>query len=154
MAAQRPKLHIGNFPYVLDDGDDTEAWSFHARLTKAATASYAFLSGAYVLMPAVGHAFVMDPLTNIVAEINAEASFEKQPILYHALNATALHSDMTYDPDAQISWSVLEQINEAFPTYIPQKTGSLVPHSEKSIAQLKAGHFKWSETGFISPLDE
>ncbi|PYH92067.1 carbon-nitrogen hydrolase [Aspergillus ellipticus CBS 707.79] len=155
LAAQRPKLHIGNFPYVLDDCDDSEAWSFHAGLTKAATGSYAFLSGAYVLMPAVGYAFIMDNITNIVVDISASVDFDETPILYHTFpNSSLFFSDETYDEDAQISWGVLQQISEGFPTDIPQEEGNLVPHREVSVAQLLRGNFTWSETGFVSPVDQ
>ncbi|RMZ75254.1 hypothetical protein DV738_g5568, partial [Chaetothyriales sp. CBS 135597] len=153
MALQRPKLHIGNWPYTLDDGDETESFWFGSGISSAGTSSYALLSGAYVLIPSVGHPYILSPYTQIVAEVNASVSFTETPILYHTLNATLLYSDESYDTDAQISWGTLQQINEAVPDSIPHVTGSLVPHSEHSNEQLRIANFTWSETGTPSIYD-
>lgn len=147
MAMQRPKLHIGNFPYVLDADDESDNHWFRAGIFKAASASYAVLSGAHVLLPAVGHSVIIDQYTNTVAESRAKNIFADLPILYSAFNhASLLYSDETSDADAQVSWGTLQQINEAVPDAIPQVTGSLVPHHENSVVQLKAANFSWSET--------
>jgi nitrilase len=154
MAMQRLKLHIGNFPYVLDADDESDNHWFRAGIFKAASASYALLSGAHVLLPAVGHSVIIDPYTNTVAESRAKNIFADLPILYSAFNhASLLYSDETSDADAQVSWGTLQQINEAVPDAIPQVTGSLVPHHEDSVIQLKAANYTWTETGIPSEYD-
>ncbi|RMD45043.1 hypothetical protein DV735_g97, partial [Chaetothyriales sp. CBS 134920] len=153
IALQRPKLHIGNWPYTLDDGDTTESFWFGAGISKAGASSYALLSGAYVLIPSVGHPYILNPYTQVVAELNASVSFTEQPILYHTLDSSDFNSTELYDSDSQVSWGTLQQILEAVPDDIPHVTGSLVPIREHSNEQLRAANFTWSETGTPSIYD-
>ncbi|KAJ0415659.1 carbon-nitrogen hydrolase [Aspergillus carlsbadensis] len=146
MQAQREQLHIGCWPYALDPEDKADNVWFNSHIVRHATSLYALLSGAYVLMPCVRHAFILDPLCNIVAEMRADVSFEEQPILYHVIEGFDwLDGVKEHDPDAQVSWAVLQQLQASFPKYIPHEQGGLVPRREVSIDDLKAGRFTWSE---------
>ena len=148
MAAQRPKLHIGAWPFAMDFEDDSDSIYYNASLVTRGSGSYALNSGAYVLMPAVGFAFIYDPLMRIVASIDNKESYIKSPILYHTLEDANLHSDETHDADAQASWGVLQQLNASFPEQIPRDVGSLVPQRAVSTQWLTSSKMKWSE---ISP---
>lgn len=151
MAAQRPKLHIGAFPYVTDYKDTAESFWFNAELTSNLAASFAFLSGAHVIMPAIGYAFIFDPMTRKVAEIKDEVPYSEQPILYHTLNIDMSSNVPTHDPDCQVSYGTLRQINESFPAYIPKNEGSLTTHRKVSCDLLKKGNWEWCETGPGTP---
>lgn len=145
MQAQRERLHIAPFPYVVDDDEANESHWFKSHIITHATALYALLSGSYVFAPAVGYSYILDPTTAVVAVVNASVSMTELPILYHTLNTTGFNDAPTYDPSAQVSWDVLQQINSAFPDYIPHEQGNLVPHREVSAAWLKTGEIVWSE---------
>ncbi|KAM6507136.1 hypothetical protein FALCPG4_018520 [Fusarium falciforme] len=120
MQAQREQLHIGCWPYALDPEDKSDAVWFNAHIVRHGISLYALLSGAFVLIPCVGHAFILDPLCNFVAEIRNEADYEEEPILYHDIPAFDNRNGyIEHDPEAQVSWAVLEQLNESFPKEYP-----------------------------------
>ncbi|KAH6665335.1 aliphatic nitrilase [Plectosphaerella plurivora] len=146
MQAQREQLHVGCWPYALDPGDDSDVHWFNTHIVRHGISLYALLSGAYVLIPAVGHAFILDPLCNIVAELRNEVDYEEEPILYHTVPAFEKGNGVKeHDPDAQASWAVLQQLNESFPKTIPHEQGELVPQRSITVDDLKAGNFTWSE---------
>ncbi|PYI10922.1 aliphatic nitrilase [Aspergillus sclerotiicarbonarius CBS 121057] len=151
MAAQRPKLHIGAWPMALDFDDDSDSIFYNASLVTRGAGSYALNSGAYVLMPAVGYCFVYDPLMQIVAHMDNSVDYTEHPLLYHTLPTTELFSEATHDPNAQASWAILQQLNEAFPAEIPREPGVLVPRQETSIEWMTSPKMQWSEIGPATP---
>lgn len=48
--------------------------------------------------------------------------------------------------DGEQSWAILQQINRAFPSYIPHEEGVLVPHRNISIAAIKAASDAYKTT--------
>ena len=137
--AQKENLHIGPFPYLADPGDSDALWweDLHANMGLGET--YAVNSGAYVMVPAVGGAFVSDPLANIVAQMNATADFDEFPVLYTNINITSFNTSETYDVDGQTSWGILQEIVAGYPDYIPKVEGTFVVQKNISVAWLKTG---------------
>nr|XP_001397924.2 hypothetical protein ANI_1_1850144 [Aspergillus niger CBS 513.88] len=127
MAAQRPKLHIGAWPFAMDFGDDSDSIFYNASLVTRGAGSYALNSGAYVLMPSIGYCFIYDPMMRIVAAMDNTVDYQEHPILYHTLDGSELHGTQDHDPNAQASWAVLQQLNDAFPVTIPREQGSFDP---------------------------
>lgn len=154
MAAQRPKLHIGAWPFASDFDDDSDSIFYNASLVTRGAGSYALNSGAYVLMPSIGFCFVFDPLMRIVAHLDNSVDYKEHPMLYHTLDASELQGAEEYDPNAQASWAVLQQLNDAFPATIPRVSGSLVPRRETSIEHLTSAEMKWSEIAPGTPWPE
>jgi hypothetical protein len=154
MAAQRPKLHIGAWPFAMDFEDDSDSIYYNASLVTRGSGAYALNSGAYVLMPAVGYCFIYDPLMRIVAHVDNKVPYDEQPILYHTLECSDFQSSQTHDPDAQASWAVLQQLNEAFPSKIPQEAGTLVPRRDINTHFLMSDDMRWSEMGPGTPWPE
>jgi hypothetical protein len=140
MQAQRENIHIGPFPYLADLGDPESDWWENVFANTGTLGYYANLAGAYVFTPAVGASLVLDPLMQVVAQINASAPFDETPMLYHSLNTTAFKESKSYDPDGQVSWGTLQQILVAFPGYIPKDKGSFVDHHVVPLETLKAGN--------------
>lgn len=122
-----------------DRGDDNYLWWEGAEANTGTIGHYSNLAGAYSFVAAVGYTFVSSPLSQVVASISAKASFDDHPMLYHSLDTSSFNSSKTYDADSQVSWAVLQQINEAFPAYIPNVEGNLVPEKNVSIASLLSG---------------
>ncbi|CAG8165341.1 unnamed protein product [Penicillium salamii] len=147
MQAQMENIHIGPFPYLADYGDPEAAGWEGATVEVAASRHYAFMTGSYELMPAVGFAAAFEPSGNMIAQINASVSFEEHPIVYASINTTTFNTSQTYDVDSQMSWAVLQQIVKGYPDYIPRVEGSLVPHKEVSAHWLQTGALKYQEDG-------
>ena len=146
MAAQRPKLHLGCFPFITDFGDEKDSYWYNAALTTRASGSYAFMSGAYCAFASVGYTWIYDPLMRIIKHVDASVPFDEVPIMYHTFeNAHNFHSNQIHDPDAQVSWGSLQQISENFPKNIPKEQGSLVPFRETSVEWLRKFDWEWSE---------
>lgn len=156
LAAQRPKLHIGAWPFASDFDDDSDSIYYNASFVTRGSGAYALNSGAYVLMPAVGFTFIYDPLMRIVAHVDNRVDYDQCPILYHDLDIPDLHSDVAHDPNAQASWAVLQQLNDSLPNTLPHEMGSLVPQRETTVEWLKSKEMKWSEIapGTPSPEEE
>ncbi|GKZ26572.1 hypothetical protein AbraIFM66951_002630 [Aspergillus brasiliensis] len=136
MQAQVENFHLGPFPYMGNPGDKRYLWWEGADANTGTVGHYSNLAGAYSFVAAVGYSFVSDPLAQVVASIGADASFEDHPILYYSLNSSSFNMSKTYDPDSQVSWAVLQQIQQGFPGYIPLVEGSLVPRKNVSIASM------------------
>ncbi|KAF7131328.1 hypothetical protein CNMCM5793_004442 [Aspergillus hiratsukae] len=139
MLAQAENFHLGPFPYMGDAGDDNYLWWEGAEANTGTMGHYSNLAGVYSFTPAVGYAFVSSPLSQVVASISAKASFEDHPMLYYTIDTSGFNTSKTYDPDSQVSWAVLQQIDNAFPKYIPHEEGDLVPHRSVSIQWMLSG---------------
>jgi hypothetical protein len=68
-AAQRPRLHIGCYPFAHDFENTSDSQWYNCNTIVRASSSYALLSGAYVLMPSVGYTFVLDPKAWVVGQL-------------------------------------------------------------------------------------
>lgn len=100
---------MASFPYLADAGDDTSLW-WENEWTKTGTVGvYSVLGDTYSLTPAVGVAFITDPLGYRVAPMSANVSFEKSPLLIHGFDTSTFNDRAAYDVDGQMSWGVLEQ---------------------------------------------
>jgi len=146
-AAQRPRLHIGCYPFAYDfENTSDSAWYNGNTIVRAASA-YAVLSGAHVLMPSVGYTFVLDPMMRTVAEARADADYAECPILYHEIPAGELLDNSPHVMAAQTGRDVVEQVWRGYPEGAMEVSGELVPKREVSVEYLKSGKLVWSETG-------
>lgn len=145
-AAQRPRLHIGCYPLTHDFENESDSQWYNGNTIVRAASSYALLSGAYVLMPSVGYAFILDPMMRTVAEVRADADFETLPILYHDIPAGELFDDSPHVMAAQTSLPVVEQLRANYPRSAPE-TCDLVPSRSVGVDHLKSGKLVWSEAG-------
>lgn len=139
MHVQMESVHMAPFPYLADAGDESSLWWENEWINTGTVGVYSVLGGTYSLTPAVGVAFITDPLGYRVAHMSANVSFEESPLLFHSFNTSTFNDTATYDVDGQMSWGVLEQIRNSFPAYVPKVEGGLVPHQNHSIAYLQTG---------------
>ena len=140
MQAQKENLHIASFPYLTDLGDTDSAWWENIFANTGTLGQYAGLSGAYVFTPAVGASLVVDPLMQVVTQIDASVPFDHVSMLYHSMNTTAFKGSKSYDPNGQVSWDILQQLIVSFPRYIPKIHGNFSKQHTVPLEMLKAGN--------------
>jgi nitrilase len=148
MQAQVENFNLGPFPYMGNPGDDDYLWWEGGEANTGSVGHYSNLAGAYSFVAAVGYSFVSSPLSQVIASISAEASFEDHPMLYYSIDTTGFNTSKSYDPDSQASWAVLQQIYNGFPGYTPPVEGTLVPWKNVSISYLLSGALNSSETDY------
>lgn len=135
MQAQLENIHIAAFPWAPDYGVDTGVT--RVEVSHAAARYYAVTGGAYVFAPAVGSAAVFAPNGSVVASIQASDDAYANPLLYHSVNTTTwIGNNYTYDWN-EFSWSALQQINDAFPSYIPKTESKYIAHRANSITEMR-----------------
>lgn len=139
MAAQIEHLHIGPFPYLADQGDQDSLWWENIVQEEANGRAYAWQSGAYNFMAAIGAARAFDPLGNTIASIDAVANMSEFPLLYASANTSSFNISQTYDLNGQNSWDIVKEMYESYPDYIPHVGGNLVGYREKSVGLLMSG---------------
>lgn len=138
MQAQLEDLHIGSWPYQSDYNDSDALFFERAEANMAASIVYAINSGATILFSAIGYSAVVDGSGHLVAEEKAVTSMTEQPMLYYSMNTTATHDTDSYNIDGEQAWGVLEQIESAWPYYIPKVTGTYVLQKTIEITALLA----------------
>lgn len=126
MAAQLENLHIGAWPYQADFSDPLAGYYEDATLNTAAARIYAINSGAVTLFTSIGYAPVISGLGHDLKTLNATTPYDEQPMLYYSINTTASHNTDSYNIDGEQSWGVLQEIQDAWPYYIPRVIGSYV----------------------------
>ncbi|KAF2159220.1 hypothetical protein M409DRAFT_37986 [Zasmidium cellare ATCC 36951] len=141
MQAQLENIHLSEFSYLVDDDVKGANWWEVTTVNLGAEAHYAVLSGAYVFHSGIGAVWVIDPTGVVLANISSEVGFDEVPVLYYSINTTSFNTSKTYDVDGGVSWSVVEQIRNGFPSYIPRDPGTFVDHHEVAIAALLSGNF-------------
>lgn len=134
--AQVENIHIAAFPWAPDLDVDTGVT--RSEVSIAAARLYAVVGSSYVFMPAVGTAAVIAPNGTTVASIQASDCANETPILYHSINATEfISSNLTYDT-TEYSWAALQQVNDAYPSYIPKDVNSsFISHRLNSISEMR-----------------
>ncbi|KAJ5354226.1 Aliphatic nitrilase [Penicillium brevicompactum] len=134
--AQLENIHIAAFPWAPDLDVDTGVT--RSEVSIAAARLYAVVGSSYVFMPAVGTAAVFAPNGTTVASIQASDCVDDTPILYHSINATVfVSSNLTYDT-TEYSWAALQQVNDAYPSYIPKDVNnSFIGHRQNSISEMR-----------------
>ncbi|KAK4496774.1 hypothetical protein PRZ48_012757 [Zasmidium cellare] len=145
MQAQLENIHLFEFPYLVDDNVEGANWWEVTAVNQGAEAHYAVLSGAYVFHPGIGAVWVMNPNGTVAASVSSEVDFDEVPMLYHSIDTTSINSSKTYDVDGGVSWGVVEQIRNGFPSHIPRDPGTFVDHHEVSISALTSGNFSGGE---------
>ncbi|GJC90075.1 nitrilase [Colletotrichum liriopes] len=133
--AQNENLHIAAFPWAPDLGAMTGLTSTEVSL--AGARYYAVTGQTYVLMPAVGTAVVIHPNGTIVAQLNASDCPLAQPLLYYSLNTTGFAGTLDININGEFSWAALQQINDAYPSYIPHEQGTFIPRRLISVEEMK-----------------
>ncbi|KAF4972516.1 hypothetical protein FSARC_940 [Fusarium sarcochroum] len=135
MQAQNENLHIASFPWAPDLGAMSGYESTENSITGARY--YAITGGAYVFMPAVGTAAVIHPNGTTLAQVDASDCPLAKPILYHSVNTSTFAGTKSYNLDGEFSWAALQQINDAYPKYIPKKEGNFIRRQLNSVTQMK-----------------
>lgn len=151
LQAQMENFHLGPFPYMLDPGNTEAAWWEDAFANMGTMGHYANLAGAYTFTTAVGVAFVMSPLAQVEAYMNATADFESSPMLFYTLDTSSFNTSVTYDPNSQVSWGALQQILNGFPSYIPRDPGTFVDWHGVNITEEISGSYNVSAPGAAGP---
>ncbi|CAG8424876.1 unnamed protein product [Penicillium salamii] len=136
MHAQYENIHIAAFPWAPDLDVDTGVT--RSEVSLAAARFYAITGSSHVFMPAVGTAAVFAPNGTIVASIQASEDPYETPILYHSINTTSFtSSNQAYDT-TEYSWAALQQVNKAYPAYIPKiANNSFIQHRQNSITEMR-----------------
>jgi nitrilase len=135
MHAQVENMHIAAFPWGPDLGVDIGETS--ADVSLAAARLYAVQGGTWVFMPSVGTAAIIAPNGTVVVQAQASDCPLAQPMLYHSIDTSGFNKTKSYDINGQFSWAALQQVNEAYPRYIPQEQGTFIPHRENLVPKLK-----------------
>ncbi|KAF9877238.1 hypothetical protein CkaCkLH20_05504 [Colletotrichum karsti] len=138
MGAQVEHLHLGPFPYLQDEGEESLWWE-NVLVEAANGRAYAGMSGAYNFMAAIGAARAFDPLGSTIASIDAAVNMTETPLLYASANTTSFNLTETYRINGQTSWGILKEIYDGFPEYIPREEGNVVGYREKSVEWLMTG---------------
>lgn len=109
-----------------------------AEVITALAKVYAVYSNAAVVQSSIGTSVILPGGSNQDwTLLEAEDDMETEPIVYRSVDGTNF-GKKTYDVDGEISWGTLQGINDAWPAYIPKVQGSLVPHRENKIEDLRA----------------
>lgn len=137
MQAQLESVHIGSWPYTPNYNNSDALYWESAEVNMAAASLYAANSGAWTLVPSVGRAAVFSPLGFEVNHIDADASFNFEPMLYHSINTTAF-SKTPYNINGEQSWGVVEQIVNGWPAAVPKQNGTFVTRNFNYINDLEA----------------
>ncbi|ETS76208.1 hypothetical protein PFICI_11595 [Pestalotiopsis fici W106-1] len=151
MHAQMENWHLGPFPYMVDANNTDALWWEGAFAEMATMGHYANLGNTYTFTAAVGVAFVMTPLSQLDAYMSDTIDFDEHPMLYHSINTSSFDSSITYDANAQVSWGVLQQILQGFPSYIPRDEGDFVAWHSVNITEELSGTYNMSEPGASGP---
>lgn len=141
MQAQLENIHISEFPYLVDDNVEGTNWWEVTTVNQAAEIHYAILSGAYVFHSGIGAVWVIDSTGVVVANVSSQVDLNEVPMLYYSVYTTSFNTSKTYDIDGQVSWGVVEQIKNGFPSYIPRDPGTFVDFHQVPITALTSGSF-------------
>ncbi|KAH6694841.1 aliphatic nitrilase-like protein [Leptodontidium sp. MPI-SDFR-AT-0119] len=135
MQAQMENIHIASAPYTPDAKDpDAEYWET-LEVNAAAIRTYAVNSGAVTLWAGVGYSAVYSGLGLEMAEVLAAVPYDEQPMLYSSINTTSFNK-ASYNANGEQSWSVLKQIEDGWPYYIPKVVGTFVTRKTVLISEL------------------
>lgn len=135
MHAQVENLHIAAFPWAPDLGIDIGVTS--ADVSLAAARLYAVQGGTWVFMPSVGTAAIIAPNGTVVVQAEASDCPLAKPMLYHSVDTSDFNKTKSYDINGQFSWAALQQIDAAYPEYIPHQNGTFIAHRENPVSELR-----------------
>lgn len=122
----------------MPDAKDAEAQFWETlEVNGAAARTYAVNSGAITVAPSVGNARILSGLGLEIAEISASVSYEDEPIIYASINTTSF-SNATYNTNGEQSWGILNEMVDAFPSYIPKVS---LPHEREGNLLLERSVF-------------
>ncbi|GAA5868552.1 hypothetical protein JCM8547_003184 [Rhodosporidiobolus lusitaniae] len=144
MQAQAEDIHVGSWPYTPAPGNTTEQSAVGLdgyeteEVMSALAKTYAVYSNAVVVQSSIGTSTIHPAgSSQFNTQITADVAFAESPIVYHSVNGSTFGQNRYY-PNGEISWSTLNEINKAFPAYIPHVEGTLVPRRLNSIEDLLA----------------
>ncbi|KAJ5345833.1 hypothetical protein N7452_003837 [Penicillium brevicompactum] len=136
MQSQVETLHIAAWPYMPEEGDKSAEYWEAIEVNGAAARTYAVNAASPLVMAAVGNAKFFSSQGLDLTQSNASASTEDVPLIYSSFNTTGLSKTAPYDPNAEQSWGILEQIHQSFPSYIPKIAGDFVLRVYNPISSL------------------
>ncbi|CAN9406065.1 unnamed protein product [Alternaria sp. RS040] len=123
-------LQSGNDTNIAEDTPDAadpQAEPFESlEMNLAAARVYAVNSNAPAVFAPVGNARFLDAQGLDFSVVEAKASTEERPLLYHSFNISRLSETVPYTINGEQSWGVLQQIYDSFPNYIPKVVGTFV----------------------------
>lgn len=116
-------IDIAAAPYTPDVKNAAAQYWETNEVNAAAIRTNAINSGAVNPWAGVGYSAVSSALGLETAEALASVSLDAQPLLYDNINTTAF-STKSYDINSEQSWSVLQEITNAWPYYVPKVIGT------------------------------
>ena len=137
MQAQLESIHVGSWPYMPNYNTSDALYWESAEVNMAAASMYATNSGAWTLVPVVGRAAIFDPTGLEVAHINAEVSYNDEPMLYHSINTTKF-TRSPYNLNGEQSWGILQQIVNGWPAELPKENGTYIDRKTNTVSELVA----------------
>ncbi|RAO70225.1 uncharacterized protein BHQ10_006237 [Talaromyces amestolkiae] len=141
MQAQLENIHLAAFPYLVDDSNPQKQWYEGTFVNMAAETHYAVLSGAYVFHTSVGTSWVISPSGEVLTHVGSTVDMDTTPIVYYGVNTTGFDTTATYDVNGEVSWGVVKQIYDGFPSYIPKDPGTFVDFASIPIALEQSGNY-------------
>lgn len=109
LQAKGENIHIAAWPYNPLDNTNQTFWE-DSRVAESAARLYAITGGAWVVSPAAGSAFIMNPQGQIVAQSAAGDDF-----ITTTIDPAGFGGGDKYDPRSEYSWGVLEMIGDTYP---------------------------------------
>lgn len=110
MHAQTENLHIAAFPYLPSDSESPQWWE-NTDVAESAARYYAINGSTWVITPAVGEAFIMNPQGEIVSQAtpNMAADF-----VLAKIDPSQFANTTQYSSSGEYSWGVLNLIRDAY----------------------------------------
>ncbi|KAM0747116.1 aliphatic nitrilase-like protein [Meredithblackwellia eburnea MCA 4105] len=133
--AQTEDIHIGAWPYNPDPTDSAALFWEKAETNDAAARVYAINSGAITVAPAINHGSILSGIGAALVTADSNLSYVQHPIIYTSVNGSTFNN-VTYNTNGEQSWAILQQMNAAFPSYIPKDNGTFVAQRSNSVASL------------------
>lgn len=108
--AQLPNIHICSWPYIYTTTSSTQWWE-REEVAHTAASYFSQLSGAYVLLPGVGHTGVYVHSVK-QAELLAES---EENILYYTITPDNWDANATGSTTSEFSYGVLQLLSSNYP---------------------------------------
>jgi predicted amidohydrolase len=110
MHAQQENLHIAAWPYLPSDSESPQWWE-NTDVSESAARYYAINGGTWVITPAVGEAFIMNPLGEIVVQASTEDSTD---FILAEIDPSHFADTPSYNSSGEYSWGVLNMIRDSY----------------------------------------
>lgn len=109
MHAKGENVHVLAWPYNPTDNTGVSFWE-DGRVAESAARMYAMTGGTWVVSPAAGWAFVMNPFGQMIAQSKPGDDFVTAKI-----DPRGFGGSDVYNPRGEHSWGVWEMIGDTYP---------------------------------------